>query len=347
MRWTLLASLAVALLVGFIALLVWSYGAVYDEWSRLKMKPVVERAENLSKSDPAGAVALLQRSLAEHPDNPRLLYEMAALRFDHQEPVLGVFYAIAYLRSSRDQNPRRVKTLRSLLMIDPSLYQYLADDNYASNDERACALFENVPENELSAWNEYCEKGPAPLAPPVRSLAAELHADEQLFLQLPGDWQRSVRLPPAEVLSPAHAHIAGYIEMAAPDTDKGHYMHEWPRLYLARGDLWDAVRTGGIDIPTPEAGAGCCQLKFDDPQLRPLEQVVSDYAQAHGGIRRLTSSAKRMASLLGLREQVALKQLYLLNFAVSSWAPGDASAKNKPLVTHYAGGAYSIERKDQ
>ena len=47
------------------------------------------------------------------------------------------------------------------------------------------------------------------------------------------------------------------------------------------------------------------------------------------------------------REQVALKQLYLLNFAVSSWAPGDASAKNKPLVTHYAGGAYSIERKDQ
>jgi hypothetical protein len=119
-------------------------------------------------------------------------------------------------------------------------------------------------------------------------------------------------------------------------TSKSGVVCFWPddclTTYLpakASGSLGHAVATGRIEIAVP-AYRSCCAISLDDPDLRPIDDVVAEYL-AKRKVRnasQIGTTPQSVNEMLELNTRLALKHLFVLNFVYNA-SPSLVPAKRR------------------
>lgn len=299
-----------------IAMVVYLLG--YDLWSRFYIAPQLSSAEAAAKGEHfTEALGYALPILRKHPDNPRLLYFVCRTYWILDQRPLAAFYARAYLRSAHLRDSEQSKNLGQLLAADSLMWPY----------------FKDFPDSW--AFLGLSPEAKAALSLEVKNSPSEFVENWKLYDKLPRGWAKSNTVMPAALLTEpsdvAEGNRAGFVNLGAsalcnmPDDFRttGRRPVRWCSPIFQSGKLSKAVNTGRLTINYPEGGDGCCTLSLDDPDLRPLGEVVAAFVARRKAAGRgdPDASAEGIGSLMDLRQRVILKQSFLLNFA--SYAPRD------------------------
>jgi hypothetical protein len=74
-----------------------------------------------------------------------------------------------------------------------------------------------------------------------------------------------------------------------------------------------AIAAGRLAIDAPEAGADCCAISLDDPDLRPADEILAE-ALAGAKNKATADDAALMNETLGILSRAALKHRFVLAF---------------------------------
>jgi len=305
----------------FILLATLGYYVSYDLWSRFYIAPQLSKAEAAANAEHfAEALGDALPILRHHPDNPRLLYFVSRTYWILDQRPLAAFYAKAYLRSPHWRDSEQLGQLGQLLTADSLAWAYFKDDDDASTPYSWLSRLRLNPQNE------------ATLSLDIMRSPSGFVENMKLYDKLPRGWAKANTVTPAALLNEpsnvAEGDRAGYVNVngsvlcRTPD-ESGTTVPprpKWCSSIFRSADLWKAISTGRLTIDYPKGGDGCCTLSLDDPDLRPLDEVVAAFVSRRqaAGKGDPETSAEGVGSLLDLRQRVLLKQSYLLNFAAAA-----------------------------
>ncbi len=315
----------VLLAVVVLMLLYVNHGRLYEfgyaQWSRVYIAPQLSGAEEALKagrSDEAIAKAL--PILRQHPDNPRLLYFVSGTYWSLDRVPLALFYAEAYLRSPHLKDPEQQERMAQLIVDDETVWPYLKSASGALTSSNAWMDALGLSVEQKAALSLHIMDAPSPLI-----------ENEKLFYSLPRGWAKASHLTPAALLAESSTNEredAGYVNVdgsvlcsgASASDSPGFNETQWCDRVFESAGLWQAVRTGRVTIDYPAGGTGCCTLSLDDPDLRPLDDIVAAFLARReaAGKGAPKDSAEGINSLIDLRQRVLLKQSYLLNFVTAA-----------------------------
>jgi hypothetical protein len=289
------------------------YNLGYDLWSHFVVARRLAPAEDALTTGRSGdALQSSLRLLRADPDDPRLIYFVAGAYWELDQPLLADFYTAAYLKSARRKDPEQLRRLSELLAEDERAWPYLAGAGFSSRMALGALIDSLDLEPVKKAGIKLGAEGAA------TGMEQQFEVDKQLFYSLPKGWQKTSALPPAQVLgepADSEAGATGYVRLAAASCDE-----PWCASIFEHADLTAAVRSGRLAIDFPNGGAGCCSLSLDDPDLRPMETIVTEFLARRqaAGKGAPEASAEGMNALLSLRQRVLFKQSYLLSFAAAA-----------------------------
>jgi hypothetical protein len=306
-----------------IVLLLSTYGYYigYDLWSRFYIAPQLSKAEAAANAEHfAEALGEALPLLRQHPDNPRLLYFVSRTYWILDQRPLAAFYARAYLRTLHKRDPEQLDHLGQLLAADSLAWPYFKDADDSDTSYSWLWRLSLSPEAK------------ATLSLDIMRSPSEFVENIKLYRKLPRGWAKSNTVTPAALLTQpalvAEGDNAGYVNVdgsvlcTGPDESgtTGPRRPKWCSSIFRKADLWKAVSTGRLTIDYPKGGEGCCTLTLDDPDLRPMDEVVADFLARREKLGKgdPETSAEGVGSLLDLRQRVLLKQSYLFNFAAAA-----------------------------
>lgn len=259
---------------------------------RFQVRPAIAEATEL-KAKGGGEVSeqILLEHLPDNPRNARLLYSLANFYEYTDRPVLAAFYFHALEHSGRkhDAGPQAVEASR----------KWLYDDN-----------------------------------PAARQLTLDIAQLDKQRAEFERDYRKQVVEHPAElqpVLSVPAANPsvgAGYIPpefpvACGPDRPRCGYGFD-----ARSGRLWETLPALKLRFQDKRAGARCCELSLEDPDLRSLDVAEADFMMnpelMDGRLASDTEEGRLVR--LAFASRVLMKQKLVLDFIGES----DNSLPPKP-----------------
>lgn len=306
-------SIGIALLA---ALVGWNNGGnnwVYDRWWDLTTGLKLGEVDRLVLADkPAEALAALREHLRRDLKDRRLLYRAAGLYLEMGRP-LPALAALAAYRDQAAQDDTEKKSAR-----------------FASVQEQWDFLLRDGPDY-LMQWQDSPDghgRTQVPIPNPNRAL---LHRATQrwsrsvsIYNTATQDWRRLAKKYSVQaildapilrtkltqgLLDPGWA-LGSRLVCYTPQDCEASY-----RDARAEGALGAALAAGRIAITAPSAPA-CCAISLDDPDLRPMDDVVAEYFAARGirGPTDIGRTPDSLNELLELNSRLAIKHLFVLNY---------------------------------
>ncbi len=306
----LLGTLLVGSFIG------WNVGGgiwVADRWWDLTTGRKLAEVDRLIREDkPREALRALRPHLKEDPTDRRLLYKAAGLYLETGRPLPALVALAAYydqaLESSLEKKSTRfelAKAKRTFLLTD-------------GEDE----------ELHWEDWPNGGGKTQVRTKNPNRGLlaraAARWNASVGIYNDAPPGWRKLAKeySIPQMLREPAVG-----VQLTRGLLDPG-WMRKsrlicfWPDdclgTYLSAklgGSLGNAIAYGSVSI---SAGTkpSCCSISLDDPDLRPMDDVVAEFLVARKvrNASDIGKSPRLMNELLELNSRLALKHLFVLNY---------------------------------
>ncbi len=298
--------------IGFALLLAlgsWSYGGniwVYDRWWDLTTGLRLGTVDRLVQADkPAEALEALREYLRRDPTDRRLLYRAAGLYLEMGRPLpalaaLAAYYDEAAQSDAEKKSPRfeSAKALWGVITrdgIDNSISWQVQWQDNIRNPYRV------LLHTAALRWNQSVRI--YNLAPPGWRKRTEQYS-------IPGVLGVPVLRTPLTqgLLAPAWARARSICFSPA----------ECSAAYEGAGgggSLGAAVATGRIAISAP-ADSSCCAISLDDPDLRPMDDVVAEYFAARNvrSAADIGETAESLNEMLELNSRLAIKHLFVLNY---------------------------------
>jgi hypothetical protein len=310
-------SVGLALLA---ALVGWSNGGngwVYDRWWDLTTGRKLAEVDRLVQEDkPAEALAALRGHIRRDPTDRRLLYRAAGLYLEMGRPLPALVALAAYYDEAVQDDVER-KSAR--FEAAGAQWEFLLQDG----------------PDELLRWEDKPDghgKIQVRIKNPNRALlsraVARWNDDVRIYNAAPREWRKLskqysvpgvlgapvLRTPLTQgLLDPAWAIKSGLVCFNPGKCEETY------RAAKAAGSLGAALAAGSVAISAP-GDPSCCTISLDDPDLRPMDDVVAEYFAARkvGSAKDIGKTPGSLNELLELNSRLAIKHLFVLDYVYNA-----------------------------
>lgn len=246
----------------------------------------------------AQALALMHNLQREHPHNARLLYLVAGIYMQMGRTFAAETVLYAYARAAADDSYERQsdRYTRALHYIDS--FQ-------ASHVKAAADPTLGITRQEQS----------------LSDAMTLLNKTIDLNNQSPPSWRKQVRdYKFADILSAPAVGPYDELGLIVPDKlfESGIVCSDHKKCISAYGNasLIDSVAADRLAIDASAIEPGCCAVSLDDPDLRPVDDIMAEAMVHHeaGNTRGKNDEAATLSRTLGIYSRVALKHLFVADF---------------------------------
>lgn len=283
-----------------LAALVAAYQWGPDLWWELTIGRQMEQANRfIVAQQPEKALPLVRAALRDHPKDAHLLYLASGVYIQMGRPFAADVVLSAYekVAADSDNEKQSLRFTRARQFHDQIISGHmtpLLDPTYGVTRQ------EPGPGNFLDLLNKTIE----------------------MYNHAPATWRKQVKdYSFADLLSSPVDGPDAALGLVNPQRmlDAGIVCRKRENCspHFSEASLTDAIASGRLAINAPEAGAGCCAVSLDDPDLRPVDDIMASILTRRtsgGSAVDKKSDADTLNRTLGIYSRAALKHMFVFNF---------------------------------